>query len=149
MRTRSGVGRTEVIVGIVVVVVLLAVATPLLLGRSDGTRRSEVPLYLEKIKAAQLASMQAFQTYEACDPAPRGPTDVDANAVPWAPSRGFTRLAWEPDDLDAVYGSYRCALEGAGFRCVGTADVDGDGKRAVYEVTQDTEVTMTSDPDFY
>jgi len=149
MRSRAGIGRTEVIVAVVVVLVLAAIATPFLLGSSKKYLRAEVPTMVEQIKAAEIASMGAFDTYEAAEAAPRGPTQVNAEPVPWTPTRGFDRLAWAPDDETAVYGSYRVVLTDDGFKVIGTIDADGDGKRAVFEATQDTPPTMVSPEDYY
>lgn len=148
MQSRRGIGRTEVIIGIIVVVVLAAVAIPLLRNGSDKSRDMELPLYVESIRTAEIALMQVFDEYQSADAAPRGPTEVNATGVPWAASPGFDRLAWEPDDLEEVYGSYRVLITDEGFNVIGVADVDGDGKRAEYTATEDSPAAVTSNPDF-
>ncbi len=148
MRTRSGVGRTEVIIGVVVVVVLAAVAIPLFMGGSEKSREAELPLYVESIRTAEIALEQIFGDYESAAAAPREATEVNATPIPWEASDGFNRLAWSPDNLDAVYGSYRVVLTDAGFNVIGTADVDGDGKRAEFTASEEAAAASSSNPEF-
>lgn len=148
MRTRSGIGRTEVIIGIVVVVVLAAVAIPLLKGGSNKSREAELPLYVESIRTAEIEIEKVFGDYEAATAAPREATEVNEIAVPWQASEGFNRLAWSPDNLDEVFGSYRVVLTDSGFSVIGTADVDGDGKRAEFTATEEAAAVSTSNPEF-
>ena len=148
MRGRRGVGRTEIIIGIVVVVVLAAVAIPLLMSGSDKSKDAELPLYVESIRTAEIQLMEVFSEYQSADAAPRAATAVDATPVAWTPSEGFERLAWSPDDLESVYGSYRVLITDSGFSVIGVADVDGDGKRAEFTATKDAPAAATSNPDF-
>ena len=148
MRSRSGIGRTEVIIGVVVVIVLAAIAIPLLMGGSKKARSAELPLYVESIRTAEIQLMEVFEEYQSADASPRAATAVDATGVPWDASAGFDSLAWSPDDLESVYGSYRVVLTETGFSVIGVADVDGDGKRAEYQATESAAATVSSNPDF-
>jgi len=148
MGSRRGIGRTEVIIGIVVVVLLGAIAVPLLMRGSDKSRDVELPLYVESIRTAEIQMMEVFEEYISADAAPRLPAQVDANPVPWEGTAGFDELAWSPENLEEVYGSYRVVLTDEGFTVIGVADVDGDGKRAEYSATESTAAEATADPEF-
>lgn len=153
--------RTHVAIGaVVLVVVLLAVGIPLYRGSSVKARRDEVPAYVEQIRVALIAYHAAFGEYTGADPAPRDAGALDETAVPWVSStdgvvdegyRGFVRMAWEPPDLSAVYGSYSIRLTDTGFVVTGLCDVDGDGRRAEFRATEDLSkpVEMISDPSVY
>jgi len=148
MRSRRGIGRTEIIIGVVVVVIIAAVAVPLVMRGSDKSREVEVPLYVESIRTAEIQMMEVFEEYISADAAPRAPSEVDEVAVVWEGTPGFNELSWSPDNLEEVFGSYRVVKTETGFTVIGVADVDGDGKRAEYSATESTPAEATSNPDF-
>ena len=149
MATERGFGRTEIIIGVAVLVVVALIAIPLLMSSSTKSRRDEVALYVDAIRTAEITQMDAFDEYVSAEPAPRAPTAVDANAVPWQPTAGFVKLAWAPVDTDAVYGSYAVVATSEGFTVTGVCDIDGDGERAVFEATADHNARMITADDVY
>ena len=89
MQERRGVGRTEVIVGVAVVAVLLLVTVPLWLSTSRKSARAEVPLLVNAIQTAELNAIAPSSS--AADPSeasPEGPnrTGAIASAAPTAPT---------------------------------------------------------------
>lgn len=141
MRIRRGLGRTEVLIGAAVVGVLGLIAVPLFLSVGKSSSREEVPLLVESIRKAEFLHHEPFGEYVAAQPAPRGPTAVNDQAVPWASNAGFTALGWSPEaqGLTDVYGSYHVSVTDGGFKVTGTCDVDADGERATYEATAEDE----------
>lgn len=146
---RSGVGRTELAIGAAVVAVLVLVTLPLMTRTGTASRRAEVPLNVDHIRTAQLTHFSAFAEYVSAEPAPRRPEEVDDKPVPWAPSRGFKTLAWEPEATEQMWGSYSVKASKAGFEVFGTCDTDGDGRRASWVATHEKPAERTSAEDVY
>lgn len=144
VRRRRGVGRTEVLVALAILVVLALVAVPWGLHESKKSRRAEVPLNVDSIRMAELQYHSAFREYVSAEAAPRSPHAVDPTPVPWEPSAGFRELSWAPEQA-RVRGSYSVQATADGFTVTGACDVDGDGNRAVYTATADQEARMVSD----
>ena len=136
-------GRNELLIVAAVVAVLIFVAVPLLLSGNKQGQLAEVPLNVNAIRVAEIQYHDAFGDYISADAAPRPPHAVDANAVPWAPTRGFTRLSWSPE-TETVVGSYSVVATSTGFTGHGACDVDGDGNRATFEATLEAEAKATS-----
>ena len=141
-------GRTEVLIGLAVLLVLGLLAIPLARGGGHKAKRGEVPIIVNEIRAAALAIKEHYGEYYSAKPAPRGPTEVDADTVEWLPSDGFIRLTFEPS-MTQLRGSYSVAATEDGFTVTGTCDVDGDGNRAVFKATADTEATMQTADDVF
>jgi type II secretory pathway pseudopilin PulG len=141
-------GRNEILIVVAVIAVLILVAVPLLLSGNKNGARDEVPLNVNAIRTHEMQYHDAFGDYISADAAPRPPHAVDANPVKWEPSRGFSRLSWSPE-TEEVYGSYSVSASRKGFTVTGACDVDGDGVRATYEATLESEATATSPDNVY
>lgn len=148
MRDRRGVGRTEVIVGVAVVALLLLVTVPLWLSTSRKSARAEVPLLVNAIRTAEITYEKAFDDYVSAEAAPRPLTAVDDQKVPWRSTPGFDRLAWQPDATE-VWGAYQVVAREDGFTVTGTCDIDGDGSRATFIATEAEPATMRTDPSVF
>jgi hypothetical protein len=153
MRLPEAIGTREILIGVGVLLLLLLAAIPLLGYVRDKSKRAEVPLLVESIRAAELSQGKHFaaEGYVSADWAPRPPTALDANAVPWEPSEGFTRLGWSPaqEGYDRVYGTYKVAATEDGFTVTGKCDLDGDGVPAWYEATAEETAHEVRNPGAY
>jgi hypothetical protein len=147
-RTRRGVGRTEILIGVAVVVVLGAIAIPLVWNTSRNSARQEVPLYVNAIREFEFAYHQPFDEYVSADSAPREAHEVTADPVAWVSNSGFDKIGWTPED-ELVYGSYRVSATADGFTVTGTCDIDGDGVRAIYEATDKEEAKAKTDDSIF
>lgn len=149
---RGEVGRTEILVGLALLAVLVLITVPVGWSMARRARRAEVAENVEAIRQRELENMRTFSEYLAADAAPRPPHTVNGDAVPWVPSPGFERLGWAPSDTD-VRGSYSVTItQGAGgrdFLVRGSCDVDGDGHRAIYEATAAQPAALTTDASVY
>lgn len=148
MAFERGIGRTEIIIGVAIVAVVALVTIPLALNSSTKSHRDEVPLNVDSIRTAEITQQEAFEEYVSARPAPRTADEVDADAVPWRSTPGFDKLAWKPP-TDDVYGSYTVSATRDGFKVTGTCDVDGDGERAVFEATHESNAIMITDEGVY
>ena len=146
---RRGVGRTEVLIGAAVVVVLALIAVPIVMGTSRKSARAEVPLLVDEIRELELRYRSSFGEYVSAEPAPRLPHLVDAAPATWASNRGFDAIGFAPPEPEAVVGSYKVAATEAGFTVTGTCDVDGDGRRAVYVATEAEPARLITDAGVY
>lgn len=145
---RGEVGRTEILVGLAVLAVLVLITVPLIWSMARRSRREEVAENVEAIRQRELENMRTFSEYLAADAAPRPPHTVNSDPVPWVPSPGFQRLGWAPSESD-VRGSYSVTVAGGEFVVRGSCDVDGDGHRAIYEATADKPASLTTDASIY
>ena len=141
-------GRAEIMVGVAVVALIVLVAIPLGRNMSKKAKRNELTENVNSIRIVVMAHHDAFQEYVSASAAPRGPYEVNPNAVPWTASEGFRKLSWAPDAPD-VRGSYQVEVVGDGFKITGTADIDGDGQRSVVEATQAHSAKLVSDDSVY
>ena len=150
MGSRRGVGRTEVLVGVAVVVILGLVTIPLWMGTSRKAKRAEVPLIVDDIALAERTNKKAFDAYVSAEASPRALTAVNGDQVPWNPSAGFTKLHYDPpQDHSELWGAYQVVADEDGFKVTGTCDVDGDGQRARYEATESSDATAVSEASVY
>lgn len=153
MRLPEAIGTREILIGAAAIVVLLVAAIPLLGYVNDKSKRAEVPLLVESIRAAELAQGKHFQLegYVSADWAPRAPTALDAQAVEWTSNDGFTRLGWSPEaeGYTHVRGTYRVAATSTGFTVTGKCDLDEDGVPVWYEATAEEPATEKSEPGTY
>jgi hypothetical protein len=101
----------------------------------DASVRDQVLVNVEQIRQHEIDHKNIFGDYISADSAPRAPHEVTPEPVAWAPSRGFTRLSWEPTAPDAVRGSYSVVVTKDGFTVIGVADGDGDGRTVRIEAT--------------
>ena len=153
MQLPESIGTREILIGVAVVVVLLVAAIPLLGYVNETSKRAEVPLLVESIRAAELAQGRHFpaEGYVSADWAPRAPIALDGAAVEWTSNEGFTRLGWTPeaDGYTWVRGTYKVAATRDGFTVVGKCDLDEDGDPAWFEATADEPATERSNPGTY
>ena len=140
--------RTKIIIGAVVLVILLIVTVPLLGSFNKGSLRAEVPLNVDSIRQAEIEYHGAFESYVSASSAPRDPLKVDSKAVPWAPSAGFKKLSWAPEQTE-VRGAYTVNAKADGFTVTGVCDVDDDQSQARFQATlADQARSLTDDSVF-
>jgi len=150
MIDRRGIGRTEVIVGVAVLAVLILVTVPLWMSTSRKAARAEVPVIVDSIRTAEMTQKKAFEEYVSAASSPRPFTAVDETRVPWKPSPGFEKLNWNPPEgYRELYGSYQVVATPSGFTVTGVCDVDGDGKRARFEATEAHGAQMVTEDSVY
>ncbi len=135
-----------VVLLVVVVIAVLALGGG---GASDASARDAVLADVESIRQHEIDHKNIFGDYIAADAAPRAPHEVTVEPVAWTPSRGFKRLSWEPASPEGVQGSYSVVVEAGGFRVIGVADGDGDGKVARIEATADQEAHLVTGEEIY
>ena len=153
MKLPENIGRTEIIIAVLVVVVLAGVAIPLvtyLNGRSD---QEEAKAVVEAIRQAELARYKAFPAdgFVTTDWAPREVDALTADATQWKSNDGFTELGWSPSQLGLAWvrGAYKVKRTKEGFKVLGRIDSDGDGTPVEWEATHDTPATRLSDPSIH
>ena len=149
MTNRRGIGRTEIMIGVAVVVLLALIVGGLMMGSSSKSNRAEVPLNVDAIRTAEITYQEAFEDYVSASAAPRAATAVNEKPVAWNPTEGFKKLAWAPENEEAVYGSYQVVAKEDGFTVTGTCDVDGDGNRAVYTANAENNAQRDTPEDVY
>jgi type II secretory pathway pseudopilin PulG len=142
------IGRNEILIGVAVLVVAILIVVPIVVSTSRSSRLEELEKNVNAIRTAELQYHDAFGEYVSTEAAPRPPYAVDPNPVAWAPTDGFRKLSWAPD-TEAVLGSYQVQAEGAGFKVIGSCDIDGDGERAVFEATHEAEAHAVSSSGVY
>ena len=67
---RGEVGRTEILVGLAVLAVLVLITVPLIWSMARRSRREEVAENVEAIRQRELENMRTFSEYLAADAAP-------------------------------------------------------------------------------
>lgn len=143
-----GIGRREVGIGVAIVVVLGLIAIPFGMNAAKKSKRNEVRENVESLRIVEIEHRDAFGVFVTAEPAPRSPTEVNGEAVEWAPTEGFNNLSWAPKQ-EFVRASYAVVATPDGFKVVGTSDIDGDGKKAVFEATLDAEAHLVTDERIY
>ena len=153
MQLPESIGTREILIGVGVVVVLLVAAIPLLGYVNETSKRAEVALLVESIRAAELNQGKHFSAegFVSADWAPRPPTELDSEAVEWVSNEGFTRLGWSPESegYTWVRGTYKVAATRTGFTVVGKCDLDEDGVPVWYEATESEPAHERSSPGAY
>ena len=128
------IGRNEILVGVAILVVAVLIVVPIFVSSNKSSHLDEVLQNVEAIRQAELQYKEAFGDYVSADAAPRAPHLVNTTGVEWAGTEGFRKLSWAPAAA-TVLGSYQVQADKAGFKVVGTCDMDGDGTRATVEAT--------------
>jgi type IV pilus assembly protein PilA len=126
--------------------ILAAIAIPNFIAYQLRAKRTELPMNVEGIRAAQIAYQGVFDAYVPVpEPVPLDPLMVGRQAVPWPSGTAFDDLGWEPDGL--VRGTYWVEVEpdGSDFTVHAVADLDGDGIACRYMATRDQRATMISE----
>lgn len=153
MQLPESIGTREILIGVGVVVVLLVAAIPLLGYVNGRSKRAEVPLLVESIRAAELSQGRHFSNegFISAEWAPRPPTALDGSAVEWVSNEGFTRLGWSPEaeGYQWIRGTYKVAATRDGFTVVGKCDLDEDGDPAWFEATKDEPARERSNAGAY
>jgi len=123
--------------------VVAAIAIPNFIVYQQRATRSEIPSYVEAIRAAQIAYGAVFDGYLAIpEPVPLAPLMLSDRPVDWPSGTGFDELGWEPGG--SVNGTYwvEVSPDGSDFTVHGMCDVDGDGEPAHYTATRNTRATL-------
>ena len=151
-RSRRGLERTEILIGVGVILVLGLLAIPVFTRMARKSAREELPLVVDEIRKFQLAYQKPFGEFVSAPYAPRAPHAVDGEQAPWVGNPGYEKLGFSPVEslgVDELYGTYRVAVTKTGFIVTGTADIDGDGERSVYVATEAEPAHPTTDPSVY
>jgi hypothetical protein len=151
-RWRRGLERTEILIGVGVVLVLGLLAVPVFTRMARKSAREELPLIVDEIRKFEIAYQKPFGEYVSAPYAPRAPHAVDGERAAWATNAGYEKLGFSPIEslgADELYGTYRVAITASGFTVTGTADIDGDGERSVYVATESEPAHPTTDPNVY
>jgi len=150
------IGYRNLAIGLGILVIIAIVAIPLTGYMKKKSKRAELPLLVESIRAAQLKNSSQFsnEDFISAEWAPRKPTALDGNPVEWpelGPNHGFTKLGWTPstEGYEWVVGTYRIAADRNSFKVTGKCDIDGDGVPAVFEADQDNPVKQISAANIY
>ena len=142
------IGRNELLVGVAILVVAVLIVVPIFVSSDKSSHLDEIVQNVEAIRQAELQYDEAFGGFVSADAAPRPAHLVNGDPVPWAPSEGFRKLSWAPA-TETVLGSYTVQAERAGFKVMGTCDIDGDGRRALVEATRGEAARVVSEPGVY
>jgi hypothetical protein len=137
-------GRTQIIIGVVAIVVAVGAA---MVALNVGSRSSEeeAPLMVNAIRAQLIQEAEYFQEgYASADWAPRQPSGLNATAVPWKTNPGYTKLGFTPE-LTELRGAYRVIITDSGFRVEGRIDVNGTGEQIVWEATEESPATKRAE----
>lgn len=135
--------------------ILAAIAIPNFVAMQYRAKRSEVPANIDGIRSAQLVRKVAGEAYVACGSEAgakaiieqHGPKEMHPfNA---AGEQCWSELGWSP--MGDVRGEYWIVVTKGGkdFKVHGISDVDGDGRFARYEATQQNEAVQITDRDVY
>lgn len=95
----------------------------------------ELRLNVDAIRIAEMAYNKGHGHFLAVSSPSEGAGAITGKERrAWVGSPGWTELGWSP--AGPVYGTYSVEVDGAEFRVVGQADVDGDGVLATWDGTQ-------------
>lgn len=145
---RRGAGRTEAMIGVAVISLIGLVAVPLSVNMAQKAKRNELVINVESLRTVVVAHHDAFQEYVNAAAAPRPNFEVNATPMPWAPSDGFKKLSWAPEQPE-VLGSYSVTVTSDGFKIIGTSDIDEDGIRAIVEASTSSPARLVTDDAVY
>ena len=106
-------------------------------------------LNVEAIREHEINYQQAFGSFVPAKAAPREPTQLNAEAVPWKPTNGFKKLAWAPARVDGCHCAYSVEATEENFVVTGTCDADGDGVPSVIVATKEGPAKLTTPADVY
>lgn len=136
-------------VGILLILVVAAVAIPNFIQMQLKSKRAELPGNVDGIKIAELAHDAAYDTFVACGNREAAEAVVGKNLRDFATDPAapcFTEtLSWAPDGQ--IRGAYWVEVtqrpDGRqDFIVHGVADVDGDGELAHYTATSSINATL-------
>ena len=147
-RSRRGISRTEAVIGVSLIAVLVIMGLPLLLHFTKDARRSELLETVDAIRTAEITHKEAYGTYVPADFAPRSPASLSSESVPWVPTPGFEKMKFRPPE-HAVRGTYQVEVSEGSFRVVGVIDLDENGAVARAEATENMAATLISDKGVY
>jgi hypothetical protein len=120
----------EGLIGLAVITAIALGVYPQIKRAQFAIQRAEVPWYLEELKEAEFAHARTQGHYLAVATQPQATDEVGPHALTWEGVEGW----WQPP-RSITRGAYDVKLTDGGFEITGTCDVDGDGIRAVFRVT--------------
>ncbi|MEZ4319451.1 MAG: hypothetical protein R3F61_18190 [Myxococcota bacterium] len=138
------IGRTQILIGAGVLLVLLLITIPLFGSVNKKSLRAEVPTNVEAIRQAEIEYHSAFESYVSAEAAPRDALQVDSKSIPWEPSAGFRKIGWAPEQAE-VRGSYAVNAKVDGFTVTGVCDVDDDQNQARFQANLLEEAHSVTD----
>jgi len=129
-----------------VIGILAAIAIPNFITMQLKAKRSEVPVNVDSIKAAELAYDAMFDGFLPAGQPP-APGELGKAQRPWTSDAAWAALPWSPDG--PVRGAYWVEVSGDDFVVHGVCDVDADGQTAEYTATASLNATQLSPRDVY
>ena len=145
---KRGAGRTEAMIGVAVLALIGLVAVPLGVNMSKKSKRNELVVNVDSLRTVVIAHHDAFQEYVNAAASPRPNFEVNGTPKAWAPSAGFQKLSWAPEQPE-VLGSYSVTVTDDGFKIIGTSDIDEDGVRAIVEASASAPARLVTDDAVY
>ena len=146
MFTRKGFTLVELMIVVAIIGILAAIAIPNFTSMQHRSKRAEVPSNVDGIKTAQIAYDAAYDDFVTVSTL-MPDSSPGKQQRPWLTGSGFDTLGWSPDG--EVRGSYITKGNNTQMKVQGTCDVDGDGSRATYEATLDSNNEMLTAQDVY
>ena len=146
-RQQYGFSVIEFMILVALLCVAAAIGVPNFIEMQYRAQRAEVPTNIEGIRVAAVAYRAENGTINS-----ESVTRPDANPGnrlrPWKGGPQFDALGWRPDG--EVRGSYTLATTQQGtFSVKGFCDVDGNGRRANFEVDSQGNVYQLTHSDVY
>jgi type II secretory pathway pseudopilin PulG len=142
------IGRNELLVGVAVLLVAILIVVPIFVWSNKANSLDEALQNVEAIRQAEVQYHEAFTSYVSAAAAPRAPHLVNGEAAAWVPTEGFRKLSWAPI-TDSVACSYQVQADRAGFKVMGSCDLDADGRRATVEATEAEAAHVVSEAGVY
>jgi len=143
----SAVNLAVILTGMVLMLVMVAIAIPNFVNMGVRAKRAEIPANVDGIKTAQLAYDASFERFIS-QPEFVPMEMVGKGVREWPSGTAFDTLGWAPDGR--VRGSYKLDVPGcqsdscraSDFRVVGISDTDGDGELATYTAQKSVNAVL-------
>ncbi|MBF0121114.1 MAG: prepilin-type N-terminal cleavage/methylation domain-containing protein [Desulfobacterales bacterium] len=144
LRNKKGFTLIELIIVVAIIGVLAAIAIPNFRAYQFKAKRSEAPVNLKSIRAAEEAYRAENGKYIALIASPVTVSNTGPIKHRWIDNGGFSKIGWQP--TGDVYASYytpvSVTVSQTVITCIAATDVDGNGTRAMFIFDQDNDVSM-------
>jgi prepilin-type N-terminal cleavage/methylation domain-containing protein len=136
-RRAAGFTLLELMTVVAIIGTLAAIAIPAFVKYLRKAKTAEVMVNLETVSALERAYRVDHGTYLACPHNPKKLTCKGKSMElkrPWDTTPAWEALGFHPDGQ--LYYRYRVTLTKTGFAAEATADLDCNGKRSRYVITE-------------
>jgi len=113
-----------------------------------GCIAAEAVNNLGAIRAAQETYYAENGAYCECKPSPPG-VEIGRRRHTWVDAGGFTRVGFVPDGLVVYQYAVKVSDDGQSYIATAVGDIDGDGIRVTYTVTNNNPKAVKEPPDEY